>query len=184
MKARLLTKLLNDTRYTVNNNSNYIAVGSPLCHDLISVDKKTLKIKYALDTWKKGRESLTDRTNDELLFIWDKLQELIDNGEIHDIIEGEDEIENPLPIFTVYDGKLIESVTDKYGWPNTTIDGYIMYENTYFPTKEQAIKYGVRECESTLKYAITRLEEVGVEVKRIQERIDKYKNYIDHLKSI
>ena len=144
MKARLLTKILNNTKYTVNNNQDYIAIGSPLCHDLISVNKKFLKIRYALDTWNEGRLSVK-HANEELLFIWDKLQELIDNGQIKDIIDGVDIIENPLPVYTVKKGELIESFTDKYGWPNTTINGEIMYNNVWFKTKQEAIKYGIEE---------------------------------------
>jgi hypothetical protein len=145
MKARLLKQILNDTKYTVNNNTDYIAVGSPLCHDLISVNKKTLKLKYALDTWNEGRAGLVKEGKDEILFIWDKLQELIDNGQIKDIIEGSDIIENPLPVYTVKNGELIESFTDKYGWPNTTMDGFIMYENEWYKTREEAIEYGISE---------------------------------------
>lgn len=150
MKARLLRKILNDTKYIVNNNDDYIAVGSPLCHNLISVDKRALKLKYALDTWHEGRKALLN-TRDELLFIWDKLQELIDNGQIVDIIVGHDEIENPLPVYTVKDGKLIKSFTDKYGWPNTTIDGEIMYENTWFKTEMEAINYGIADSKAGLR---------------------------------
>lgn len=149
MKARLLKKLLNNTGYAVSNNEGYIAIGSPLCHNLISVDKQTLKLKYALDTFGQGRAALSERQRDsskELLFIWDKLNELILSGEIQDIINGKDEIENPLPVFTVNDdGVLVESVTDAYGWPNTDDNGVCMYENTHFPTKEQAIKAGIEE---------------------------------------
>jgi hypothetical protein len=67
MKARLLTKLLNDTKYNVNNNRDYIAVGSPMCHNLISVNKKTLKLEYALDTFHEGRKAIR---NPELEFIF------------------------------------------------------------------------------------------------------------------
>jgi hypothetical protein len=145
MKARLLKKILNDTGYAISNNDTYIAVGSPMCHNLISVDKATLRVKYALDTFSKGREALT-KSSPELLFIWDKLHELITSGEIQDIVNGKDEIENPLPVFTVNsDGKLIESITDAYGWPNTDDGGICMYNNTHFPTKEQAIKAGLDE---------------------------------------
>ena len=147
MKARLLKKILNNTGYSVGNYKEYIGVGSPLCHNLINVDKKTLTLKYALDTWKDGRNSID---NTELLFIWDKLQELVDNGQIKDIIEGVDEIETPLPVYTIEDSKLVETFTDNYGWPNTTIDGYIMYDNTYFKTKEEAIDYGISECKSAI----------------------------------
>ena len=145
MKARLLKKILNDTGYAISNNDTYIAVGSPMCHNLISVDKATLRVKYALDTFSKGREALT-KSSPELLFIWDKLHELIASGEIQDIVNGKDEIENPLPVFTVNsDGELIESITDAYGWPNTDDGGICMYNNTHFPTKEQAIKAGLDE---------------------------------------
>ena len=132
MKARLLRKVLNDTGYTVGDYQDYIAVGSQLCHDLIKVEKSTLNVTYALDTFRKGRLAIS---HPELQFIWDKLHELISSGEINDIIEGNDHLENPLPVYTVQDGKLVEKFTDAYGWPNCTADGIIMYNNTYFKTK-------------------------------------------------
>jgi len=181
MKARLLTKILNNTGYTVNNNTDYIAVGSPLCHNLISVDKKTLKLKYALDIWNKGRESIDD---DELLFIWDKLQELIDSGQIKYLIEGVDVIENPLPVYTVEDGKLIETFTDRYGWPNVTINGDIMYENTYFKTKLEAIEYGIKEYEAGMKMVQNTIDERRKELKEMEERRSIYSLFVYDLSEL
>lgn len=184
MKARLLTKLLNNTGYNVNNNRDYIAVGSPLCHDLISVNKKTLKVEYALDTFHEGRKCLERKDTTELLFIWDKLHELVESGEIKDIIEGNDEIENPLPVYTVDEGKLIETFTDKYGWPNKTIEGETMYENTYFKTRGEAIKYGIKEAEVGIKQDTQRQKELENKLEEIKRRIDKDKSDIDYLKSL
>jgi len=187
MKARLLKKLLNDTGYSVSNNDEYIAVGSPMCHDLISVNKKTLKVKYALDTFREGRKCFeeTSRQSEktELLFIWDKLHELIENGQIQDIINGKDEIENPLPVFTVYDGKLVESVTDKYGWPNTDDNGICMYENTHFPTAKQAIKYGISEYKAGEENTLRRIKELEEDLSKVKERLEKYRSYVSHLQS-
>lgn len=188
MKARLLKKLLNNTGYSVSNNREYIAVGSPLCHDLISVNKETLKIKYALDTFREGRKCFeeTSRQSEktELLFIWDKLHELVASGEIHDIINGKDEIENPLPIFTVEDGKLIESITDKYGYPNTDDNGICMYENTHFPTKEQAIKYGISESKAGEEWALRRIKELENDLAKTKVKASKYRRYIFQLESL
>lgn len=185
MKARLLTKILNNTGYTVNNNEKYIAVGSPLCHDLIKVDKETLKVKYALDTFHEGRKSLEDRNSkNELLFIWDKLHELIANGEIKDIINGNDEIENPLPVFTCDDGVLIETFTDKYGYPNTTISGEIMYENTYFKTKEEAISYGIEDCGYAIKNYERREIELLQDLNKVKERLIKYRDLVKELQAL
>lgn len=170
MKARKLKKILNDTGYIINNQEDYIAVGSSLCHDLISVDKKTLKIKYALDTWREGRKSLDKK--DYLAVIWDKLQELIDNGEIHDIINGNDEIDNPLPVYTIKDGELVETWTDEYGWPNTTIDGTIMYENTHFKTKKEAIENGIYSYKNRYEYRREYLEELKEKIQKVNEDIE------------
>jgi len=100
MRARKLRKLLNDTGYTIGDYGEYIAIGSPYIHRLINVNKKTLELKYALDTFNDGRSAIR---NKELEFIWDKMKELIESGEIKEIIEGNDEIENPLPVYTVED---------------------------------------------------------------------------------
>ena len=183
MKARLLTKILNNTKYTVNNNQDYIAIGSPLCHDLISVNKKSLKIRYALDTWNEGRLSVK-HANEELLFIWDKLQELIDNGQIKDIIDGVDIIENPLPVYTVKKGELIESFTDKYGWPNTTINGEIMYNNVWFKTKQEAIKYGIEEYTAGLSILGRRKQECESDLDNIRTQIAEEWSHLENIKRL
>lgn len=184
MKARLLKKILNDTRYAVSNHKEYIAIGSPLCHDLISVNKETLKVRYALDTFREGRKCLEGKSKEELIFIWDKLHELIENGQIHDIINGKDIIENPLPVFTVTDGKLVESITDKYGYPNVDDNGICMYENTHFPTAEQAIEYGIKEYKAGEKFTLIRLKEVEEDLSKVKQRLEKYRGYVNHLENM
>lgn len=188
MKSRLLKQILNNTGYDVHNKPDKICIGSPLCSDLISVDKKTLNVKYALDTWREGRKSLDGKSNskgeNELLFIWDKLHELIENGEINDIINGDDILIIPLPIYTVKDGKLIETFTDAYGYPNVTISGELMYENEYFKTKEEAIKEGIKEYEyyeNNLKEQIIESEK---EILKKREKAIELNNYILHLTSL
>lgn len=184
MKARKLKWILNNTGYSVSNRSNSIAVGSPMCPDLISVDKDTLHLTYALDTFNQGRKALASERQSELLFIWDKLKELIDSGEIKDIIEGKDIIENPLPVFTVSDGELIESVTDKYGWPNTDDNGVMIYENTHFNNREEAIEYGIKGY----KYDVDDYEKMVKEAKQkvisLESDLQKYKDIITHLNNL
>lgn len=181
MKARLLKQLCNNINYIYNNNHEYIAVGSSLCHNLISVNKETLKVKYALDTFHEGRESLK---NDDLIFIWDKLHELIRTGQIQDIINGTDEIENPLPVFTVEKGQLIETFTDKYGWPNVTIDGHEMYDNTYFKTKKKAIEYGIKDSEAGIKNMEEHMSQQWDDLIKTSNRILREKEYLKHFNSL
>lgn len=180
MKARLLRKLLNDTQYIISNNDDYIAVGTSMCHDLISVDKDTLKVKYALDTFNKGRQAIQ---HEELEFIWDKLHDLIESGEIKDIIGGRDEIENPIPAFTVVDGKVVESVTDAFGWPNTDDNGVLMYNNTHFRTRDEAILYGIREYEAAKKSCRDRIKDIEEDLFNAKQRLQMYIDYVCDLES-
>ncbi len=179
MKARLLKTLLNNTKYRVADWDTFIAVGSPLCHNLIAVDKETLALTYALDTFKKGRAAL-DSSKDELLFIWDTLQSLIDSGQIQDIINGQDTIENPLPVFTYKDGQIIETSTDTYGWPNVTIDGKEM-DGDHFPTKDEAIERAVRHYENRIENLEIDREEMARRLADIDRQIEQNSKYLSSM---
>lgn len=179
MKARLLAKLMNNCGYYPNNNEEYIAMGSTLCHDLISVNKKTLQIKYALDTFKQGRACLLEKDSKNLLFVWDKFQELIDSGQIHDIINGQDEIENPLPVYTFKDGALIKTFTDKYGWPNTTINGDVMYDNTHFKTEKEAVEKAIREYSAGVNIMQERVSDCKERLNKAEDLLKEYERYLD-----
>lgn len=178
MKARLLRKLLNNTGYTIADHGKYIGIGSPMCHNLLSVDKETLKIKYAIDTFKKGKKSLTCEA---LVVIWDKLDELIESGELQEIITGQDQLDNPLPVYTVTDGKLIETLTDEYGWPNVTIDGQQMYDNNYFKTKVEAIQYGIDDTNAGLKFLEENLARHRDDIQKLLNRQEKEDADLTHL---
>lgn len=182
MKARKLKQLLNNTRYIISNNRDYIAIGSGMCHNLISVNKETLELKYALDYKGNGRDSLIGSHNAELIFIWDKLHELIQTGEILDIINGRDIIENPLPIFTVRDGRLIESVTDAYDWPNVDDNGELMYDNTHFKTKKEALEYGIKDNEAGVKMSADRVLGLREEVNKYLTWASEYETNVVRLK--
>lgn len=182
MKARLLKKLLNDTKYTVGGAEDYIFIGSPLCHDLISVDKKTMRIKYALDTWHKGKESV--KHNDELFFIWEQLERLIVSGEIVDIINGNDEIENPLPVYYYKKGEVHKTFTDAYGWPNVTISGELMYNNTYFKTFEEAKASGIQETTHFIEMLKEQIEEKKHELAKREAKLKEQESCLEKLSSI
>ena len=169
MKARKLKELMNGIDYMYHYHNGKVCIGSYMCHDLISVDAKTLKVEYALDTFHEGRKALK---NEELEFIWDKLHELIESGEIHDIINGRDVIENPLPVFTIKNGELVKRVTDSYVFPNTDENGILMYEwldtekkyeYTHFPTTEQALYYGFKMHEKRISELEKEIEKKATE---------------------
>ena len=181
MQARKLKKLLNNTGYRIGDYDDYIAVGSPMCHKLISVDKKTLNVKYALDSFRQGRAALG---SSELEFIWDKLHELKESGEITEIINGVDHIENPITIYTVVDGTLIEKTTDRfldlsadsYDY-STTHDGEIFVDG-YYLTKEEAIKYGILNLTRRIFHIKESVSCKRKELQEAEERLNTNVNYL------
>jgi hypothetical protein len=180
MKARILKALLNNTDYIVHHVDGHVCVGSPMCHDLISLDKETLKLKYALDTFKTGRKSLSSKG---LEFIWDRLEELIKTGQINDIIQGDDTVENPLQVFCFQNGKISESLTDAYGWPNTTLDGQLMYENSWFKTRIEALTHAAEELKSEIKWCQKSIEEMRAELTKREQRLASFEEQSTQINS-
>ncbi len=179
MKLRLLKQLLNNTKYALTNQTTYLAIGSTLCHDLIKLDISTMKISYALDTWKKGRDSVNH--HEELSFIWDKLQELIDSDEINPILLNDDVIENPITVYTYYQGAVLKKCTDALGYPNITHDGYLMHDDNYFTDEKLAIDYGIKEEEYYVKMINERLDANKMEELKLKSQLSVYESRLNLL---
>jgi hypothetical protein len=156
MKTRLLKELLGDTLFAVHKSDNRVCIGSPMCSDLISVDMSTMKIRYAIDTFNEGRKCLNNK--ETLGVIWDKLQGLIDSGELQDIWDKDDEITHSIAVYRAKDGVIELHRTDEYGWPNVTASGEIMYNNEFFKTEKEALVYGIDNAKCSIENLEQRIE--------------------------
>lgn len=181
MKAQYLKQLLNNTGYTVGNYDDYIAVGSPLCHDLVKVMKKDYSMIYALSIKPKVRHR--EDVSGELRTIWDRLIELIASGELAEIIAGQDVIEKPIMVYAVVRGKFISTTCAEYGWPNTTIDGIIMHDNVYFPTAAEALEHGIQEQKAWIKYVQDNIDNKRREIKEAEDMLMELTNNLDTLQN-
>jgi len=191
MKARVLLKRLNtnilrNTKCIINEEGNYIYIHFELIQDSIRLNKKTHKLQYRLSKWDLWTKSLEIDLNSEIFYELNILQELIDNEKIKDIIEGVDIIENSLPVYSIINGKIVESVTDDYNIPNVTIEGEIMHDHTHFPTPKQAIEYNIEEMKASISLLTRRvndeekkLEKVTHMEKEIGLRLNKINNLIN-----
>lgn len=162
MQARKLKKIL-DTGYIVQNCDGYAAIGSYYVHDIIKIDKQTLKIEV-------------DRhvpLNDKMENLIAKIKELRENGELRTILNGKDEIAAPLPVFMYRGDKIFESKTDNYEWPNTDDNGYLLYENTTFKTREDCLAYAIRDLSYSFKSISEQLDQAKEEVARLQKRTER-----------
>ena len=109
-----------------------------------------------------------------------KLKKLVDSGQIQEYLNGNDEIEKKLPVYKEEDGEIIETYTDAYGYPNLTIDGYVMYENEYFKSKIACKKYAIKCCVSGIdnynryiQQKLKEIEELTVHINSCQRDLKK-----------
>jgi hypothetical protein len=184
MKIKTLKNILN-TGYILQNTASFgdLLVGSPYVSDLITVDRKTLKVTPS---------SVFDKPNAELVSIRNKLQELVDSGEMHDILENNDVIENPITIYrAIYFGEdyvVQKTVCETFGYPNTDIDGYLQYENTHFLSEKEALEHAIRNEESGISFNDSTIERLVKELSEaVQDRtrsVKRNKQFKKRLKEL
>jgi len=185
MKARLLRKLLNNTGYMIHFCDDKICIGSLYVSKLITVDAKTMEIKFALapSYVRNHRDSVCDG-NSELVFIWDKLCELISTGELKDIIIFNDPTENMFPVYSVKDGMLIEQFTDKIEYGNTTHDGELIYENSHYANKVEAVERGIMHLRGMHDMYSARIDALVRELDDVKKTKFKCMNDISYYETL
>ncbi|MCL2174455.1 MAG: helix-turn-helix transcriptional regulator [Treponema sp.] len=162
MQVRRFKELIK-ANYIVQNKDTYLAVGSPYAHDIITVDVDTLKVKAITGI---GNSS-------EINFIVMQIENL-PREVLEEIISKDDVIENPLPVFMWRDGKIHETQTEDYKYPNTDHKGYLLYDNTTFKTKAECAK----SLRNNMKYSIAAIERrVTEEINGLQTLLKWVKKY-------
>ena len=101
-----------------------------------------------------------------------------------DVINGVDEIENPIAIWTINNGELVQTYTDKMEWPNTTYDGKTIYENTYFDSKEKAIEYAIREYSAGVSIMERSVNRISKDLKEANDSLEMYRSWVDKFKGM
>lgn len=180
MKSRALQAIL-ETKRTIANFGDYIGIGSAYIHDLISLNKTTLHLKYAL-----GFPNKSNPPDDkELRGIWDKLISLIESGEISSYITGHDEIpeESRIKVYYEHNGEIVESYSDVLGWPNTTFDGVLMYNNTHFKTKKEALARAIKDSKYSVKTYKNSIREVKERLYGLKDKLKLHKAQLDKFSS-
>ena len=175
MKARALKHYLNDTKYIVCQNKTNICIGSPYISELIKINKKTLKLSCAEIYSENGEPNFIIPELNEIYY---KLKKLVDLGQIQEYLNGDDEIENKLPVYKEEDGEIIKTYTDAYGYPNLTIDGYLMYDNLYFKDKKLCKEYAINSYLRSISYDNEYIQQRLKDIENLTNQINDYQNYL------
>ena len=125
--------------HTVHVTSEGICIGSPYIPNLIII---------GLDGTLKKRED--GRHNEDLARYMAEFD--ADPAKLKELIAQPDTFTKSLPVFTWEGGEIIEAKCEEYGWPKTTHEGQMMYENTFFKSKAQAVKAAKSDASVGVKW--------------------------------
>ena len=162
------------TEYIVQNCGKYLAIGSDFVHDLLSIDRNTLEIKT---------DFIVKRSEPK----WARMIEAIENlprDVLREIMILDDEIKNPLPVFTWRDNQIHETQTVDYEWPNTDHKGYILYTNSTFKTEKECVEYARRQATCSLEYIENQMNQTLKEAQKVLEWIKEYRKDDKYLSEI
>lgn len=130
--------------HVVQIRDNRICIGSGYIGEIISIsfDGKILK---SFD--------LNSRSNDNLLRYQKEINICEKTGELKELIDALDVFEDLKPIYTYKNGRVIKKLCEEYGYPNVCTDGDLMYENTFFINRSDAVKDCKHDCRLGVKYS-------------------------------
>lgn len=137
-----------------------ICIGSGYCHDLATVDLITGSAKE-----NPTFRGFLERYYPKIMTASQK--------EILETIHAEDSFENDIKVYTFEGSEIIEKKCEKFGYPNITHDGFLMYENTYFKTRIEAIEKALDYNNSSLKYYEQALKEAEASLSGLKSQISK-----------
>lgn len=134
-------------KHIVQREGDIIWIGSPYVHNIIGINldgkiTKMYKNRNYSDGWS---------TNEDLKRYQEEMLIDQENGELKRLVNLSDNINNLTTVFTYKGGKVVKKYCEVYGWPNTTIDGELMYDNTFFRTYKEAYKSLLEN--TSLKYS-------------------------------
>lgn len=134
--------------HIVQREGDIIWIGSPYIHDIIGINldgklTKMYKDRKYNDGW---------NTNEDLKRYQEEMIIDQESGELKRLVNLSDNInvDSLITVFTHKGGKIVKKYCEVYGWPNITIDGELMYENTFFRTYNEAYKSLL--LDTSLKY--------------------------------
>lgn len=148
-----------------------LCIGSPLCHDLITVNLTTRKFEDKLSARSRGGE---------LQRYWDEMQADVDK--LFSLIEVPDTFERSIPVFTFEDGDILEKRCEELDWPNVTHDGDIM-NNRFHETRAAAVEHAISNAEAGIENITQCIAERERETEKMRDRLSQYKSNLEKLKS-
>ncbi|OWK41170.1 hypothetical protein PSOLE_35730 [Pseudomonas oleovorans subsp. oleovorans] len=135
-----------------------ICIGSGYVHDLVVVDPVS------------GRVRENEAFGRILSQYYPALAEA-SPAEILGQVQAEDTFEASIPVYTYEGAEIIEKRCEVLGWPNTTHDGDLMYDNKYSADRDVVIGWAKRSAMLEAKHLGEAIERLQIQLCDLQNRL-------------
>lgn len=149
-------KLHYGINHNIEINDKGICIGSAFIHDIIVVKPNGVCVQRYDNS---GNKDLS------------RYQAEIDANPslFKELFERPDEFTNSIPVYTYSGSTIIEKFCEKVGWPNTTHDGLMMYENMYSTDKNTVVAWAKNSANLKFNCYLTRIEDVKKNLQELEE---------------
>lgn len=108
-------------------------------------------------------------------FLYDKYPLLAEATpeEVLDAIQAEDHFSNSIPVYTYDKGVIIKKYCEELGWPNTTHDGDVMYENMFSTDEAEVVAWAKRDSARQVEVSKEQIQRLRDQIKEWEERMQE-----------
>lgn len=88
-----------------------------------------------------------------------------------------------IPVYSFQDGKLVTQQCEKFGWPNNTHGGQLMYENQHFESVALAVERAREDYAAAQSGLLNVIAEQESQLAETKDRLAKYERYAADLEA-
>lgn len=158
--------------HTVHIKEDFLLIGSAYVSDLVSISLKTGQITN--NNPYVGGQGFLQEHYPEILKTNPK--------DILALLKKEDVFRNKIAIYYGKDGEIIETYCEEIGWPNVTYDGQVMYDNTHFTERSEAVKRELSELQSWMEFYKAEIPKKEKELSNLKTKMKSKLSLYEKLK--
>lgn len=147
----------------------HICIGSGYIHDIIRIALSGEIVKRYTGSVADLNRYMREMDADPIM-----LKKLVEQVDAFDV---------SVPVFT-YDSEsnVVELQAEKIGYPNVTHDGRMMYDNTYFATREKAEVAALSNAQSVIGHLNSRIHYMQDEMGGLRSRLSTIEASAENLR--
>ena len=157
--------------HIVHVRDDKILIGSPYVSDLLSIDQDCNVIRPHTHLGEGGDLTRIRRAMEG------------DRKKLRELMVTPDTFGELMTVYTFEDDRIIEKQCEEIGFPNVTTDGELMYDNSHFAKREQAIRHAKRNAAAIVSSISENVERREAELASMKADLANWRGIAERLEA-